>query len=372
MYGKWRVSSELRGSRRMSEGGVQGAGNGEYALTSADDIDADRLIDFAARIWPDRPPYDRILCCWWRHASPDCANALVHQGTGTVVGLCAGRPSEWVVAGQVYPAVSICDFFVDPHHQGKLFGRRLLRSFEAPGRLVNAISISDIAAAYVARLGWRGPYASSLMAMPLPLFAKIGHSLIVGRAGLDLTDYASAGGQLPERLRADLDRIEAVRAHDVHAHMQRGAREWSWRTSIYPDNTYRFCVAYRDGEPVGYVAVRPMTPGRSRQMGRLRGALITDLVALHDDPATLRALAGRGVAVAAELRTTVALFLTTARSHRRALAAIGFVSPGFPVLGRLLARRAPTYMWLPRGPGAGLAAENMTMTFADSAVDLDL
>jgi hypothetical protein len=29
-------------------------------------------------------------------------------------------------------------------------------------------------------------------------------------------------------------------------------------------------------------------------------------------------------------------------------------------------------MWLPRGPGAGLAAENMTMTFADSAVDLDL
>jgi hypothetical protein len=66
------------------------------------------------------------------------------------------------------------------------------------------------------------------------------------------------------------------------------------------------------------------------------------------------------------------LFVTTAPSHRRALAAMGFVSPGFPVLGRLLARRAPTYMWLPRGPGAALAAENMTMTFADSAVDLDL
>jgi GNAT superfamily N-acetyltransferase len=356
----------------MSEGAVQVAGISEYALVSANDIDDDRLINFASRIWPDRPPYERILSCWWRRTSSDCANALVHQRTGAVIGLCAGRPSEWVIAGQVHPAVSICDFFVDPHHEGKLLGRRLLRSFEAPGRLVNALSISDIAAAYVRRMGWRGPYASSLMVMPLPLFATIGHSLMVGRAGFDLRDYSSAGGRLPETLGADLDRLEARRENDAPAHMRRGASEWSWRLSIYPDNTYRFCVAYRNGEPVGYVAVRPMTPGRSRQMGRLRGALITDLVALHDDPATLRALAAKGVATAAGLRAAAALFVTTALSHRRALAAIGFVSPGFPIFGRMLADRAPTYMWSPRGPGAGLAAENMTMTFADSAVDLDL
>jgi len=356
----------------MSEGGIQLTGDSEYALVSANDIDPDKLIDFASRVWPDRPPYDRILSCWWRHTSSSCARALAHQRTGTMVGLCAGRPSEWVIAGQVHPAVSICDFFVDPRHQGKLLGRRLLRSFEAPGRLVNAISISDIAVAYIVRLGWKGPYSSSLMVMPLPIFAKFCHSLTVGRAGFDLKDCASAGGQLPETLGVDLDRIEAMRGHDAPAHMRRGASEWSWRMSIYPDNTYRFCVAYRDGVPVGYVAVRPMTPGRSRQIGRLRGALITDLVALHDDPTTLRVLAAKGVAMAAELRATVALYATTSLSHRRVLAAIGFVSPGFPVLGRVLARRAPTYMWLPRGPGAGLAAENMTMTFADSAVDLDL
>jgi GNAT superfamily N-acetyltransferase len=356
----------------MSQGNIQVTSDSEHALVPAHDVDPDRLIDFASRIWSDRPPYDRILSCWWRHASPDCAHALVHQRTGTMVGLCAGRPSEWVIAGQVHPAVSICDFFVDPRHEGKLFGRRLLRSFEAPGRLVNAISISDIAVAYIRRLGWKGPYSSSLMLMPLPLFARFGHSLTAARAGFDLKDYASAGAQLPEALGVDLDRIEAMRGHDAPAHMRRGASEWSWRMSIYPGNTYRFSVAYRDGVPVGYVAVRPMTPGRSRQMGRLRGALITDLVALRGDPATLRVLAAKGVAIAAELRATVALLLTTAPSHRRALAAMGFLSPGFPVLGRLLARRAPIYMWLPRGPGAGLAADNMTMTFADSAVDLDL
>jgi hypothetical protein len=356
----------------MSAGDAQASRHSEYASVPANDIDAGKLVDFASRVWSDRPPYDRILSCWWRHASSDCANALVHQGTGTVVGLCAGRPSEWVIAGQVHPAISICDFFVDPNHEGRMLGRRLLRSFEAPGRLLNAISISDIAAAYVNRMGWMGPYASSLLLMPLPHVARIGHFLMARRADLDLTDYAIAGGKIPATLGADLDRIEAARAGDGPAHMRRGASEWSWRMTIYPDRTYRFCVAYRDGEPRGYVVVRPTTPGRSRRMGRLRGALISDLVALHDDAETLRVLAARAVAISAELSAAVVLFVTTAQSHRRALAAIGFLSQDFPIFGRVLARRAPTYMWSPRGPGAGLSAEGMTMTFADSAVDLDL
>jgi hypothetical protein len=356
----------------MSAADAQAPHRSEYALVPANDIDAERLVDFASRVWSDRPPYDRILSCWWRHASPDCANALVHQGTGPVIGLCAGRPSEWIIAGEIHPTISICDFFVDPHHEGKLLGRRLLRSFEAPGRLLNAISISDIAAAYVSRMGWMGPYASSLLLMPLPHVARIGHSLMVRGADLDLRDHAIASGEIPAALGADLDRIEAARACDEPAHMRRGASEWSWRISIYPDRMYRFCLAYRDGEPLGYVVVRPMTPGRSRQMGRLRGALITDLVAIRDDATTLRVLAARAVAISAELSAAVALFVTTAHSHRRALAAIGFMSQDLPFFGRVLARRAPTYMWSPRGPGAGLAAESMTMTFADSAVDLDL
>jgi GNAT superfamily N-acetyltransferase len=356
----------------MSDGSAQTAGTGDYAPVSANDVDADRLINFASRVWPDRPPYDRILSCWWRNAPSECAHALVHRASGLMVGLCAGRPSEWIIAGRVHPAVSICDFFVDPRHEGRLLGRRLLRSFEAPGRLLNAISISDVAATYVSRMGWKGPYDSALMLMPLPGIARVAHSLMRRRSGLDLTDHVLHGAQMPDKLGADLDRIEAARVCDAPSRMRRGASEWSWRMSIYPDRTYRFCIAYRDAEPLGYVAVRSMTPGRSRQMGKLRGALITDLAAFRDDPAILRALAARAVAIAAELRAAVALFVTTAWSHRRALASIGFVSPSFPLLRHVLARHAPTYMWQPRGPGAALSAENMTMTFADSAFDLDL
>jgi len=356
----------------MSEGDAQATRSSDYALVAANDIDAERLVDFASRVWHDRPPFERILSSWWRHASPGCANALVHQASAAVVGLCTGRPSEWIIGGRLHPAVSICDFFIDPRHGGKLLGRRLLRSFEAPDRFINAFSISDVAVAYGTRLGWRGPYASSLMVMPLPILARIGHSLMLARAGLDLEDHAVCGGQMPQALKADLDRIDTTTADDAAAHMRRGANEWAWHLSIYPERTYRFCVAYRNAEPIGYVVTRRMTSGRSRQMGRLQAAMITDLVAVHDDPVVLRALAARAVATAAELRAAIALFATTALSHRRALAAIGFVSADFPVLGRLLRERAPTYMWVPRGPGAALTADGMTMTFADSAVDLDL
>jgi hypothetical protein len=124
--------------------------------------------------------------------------------------------------------------------------------------------------------------------------------------------------------------------------------------SIYPDRT---------------VSVLPRIP-RCRAPRLCGGA--PDDAGPKPSNGQISTLAARAVAISAELRATVALFVTTARSHRRALAAIGFMSADFPIFGRVLARRAPTYMWVPRGPGAGLAAESMTMTFADSAVDLDL
>jgi hypothetical protein len=343
-----------------------------YGVVSANSIDAERLIDFASRVWPDRRPHERILSSWWRHVAPSCANALVHHASGAMVGLCAGRPSEWIIANQVYPAVSICDFFVDARHGGKLLGRRLLRTFEAPGRLMNAISISDVAVAYVKRMGWVGPHTSTLMAIPLPLLAKVTHALLVKERGLVFKNYAISGGSIPDVLKHELNRIDAMRAPDEPARMRRGGREWEWRVSIYPDRVYRFCIAYRGVEPVGYVVTRRVTSGRSRLIGRVPAALIVDLLAAHNDPGVLEALAARAIATAAKLSAVAAIFITTAPCHRDALTAIGFLSPRFPVFGRMLRAHAPSYMWLPRGAGVDLKADQMTMTFADSALDLDL
>ncbi len=82
-------------------------------------------------------------------------------------------------------------------------------------------------------------------------------------------------------------------------------------------------------------------------MDRLKAAMITDLVALDDDPAVLRALVGKAVRTAAALEARILLMATTSSAHARALA--GFLSPATPLVGRLLARRAPQFMWRPKG-----------------------
>jgi hypothetical protein len=345
---------------------------GDYALCAAKSI-ADRdLIRFAAAIWPEDADREaRILRSWWRNAAPECAVAAVHQPTRTMVGICCARPCDWVIAGKIHPAVSICDWYVDPGHEGKLLGRRMLRRFEVPGRFLNAISISHVAVAYLNRLGWVGPYKSCLMMMPFPGFGRIWHLTVRRGSGLDLEEHTIASRQALGALGADLDRIEAARATTGLAHMRRSADDWSWRLSIYADRLYRFCVARRGGEPVGYVVVRPMA-GTSRSLGRLKAALITDLVAIGDDREVLQALAMKAVFLAAEMRVALALYVTTSGAHRRALAAIGYLSPGLPMLGRLLQRRAPVFMWSPRGPGKELTPDGIEMTFADSTIDLDL
>jgi hypothetical protein len=344
---------------------------GKYVLVPARSIDEDRLIDFAAAVWPQQSPNYRILSSWWRRADPACAVAAVHQASGAMAGLCGGRPCEWRVTEHTQPGIGICDWYVAPGHAGRGLGRRLVKHFDAPDRFFYAFSISDDAIAYLRALGWTGPYRSAIMALPLPRLVGPSLSFLARQNGLELEDRDLSGGEPLGALGADLDRIEASRSH-APAHMRRGANEWSWRLSVCGERRYRFCVARRAGQPIGYVVVRRMTPGRSRQLGKFSAAIITDLVAIDDDPDVLLAVALRAVSVASELRAAALLTVTTTPAHRKALAKLGFISPTMPLIGRLLERRSPEFMWLPRGPAAALTADKMALTFADVAIDLDL
>jgi hypothetical protein len=344
---------------------------GAYNLVSARRVERATLIAFSQTIWPDRSP-DRLLSSWWMRADDNCSVAAIHRSTGIMAGLCAGRPSKWVVDGQTHPAVAICDWYVASGHAARMLGRRLVRHFEMPDRMLYAFSMSDDAIAYLARLGWVGPYTSALLALPLPHVARWVHAVLPSPRALDLRDYVVASGALPAPLAEHLDRIQTARTGDATAHMRRGADEWSWRLSICGERSYRFCLAYRAGEPVGYIAVRRLSPGSSRLLGKIPGALLTDLAAVGDDSEVLSALVARATVYASKLGAAVVLAATTNAEHRRALARTGFLSPGFPLLGRLLERRAPQYMWLPRGPAAQLAVNGVLLTFADSDVDFKL
>lgn len=352
----------------METSGAQTEAAGDYVTVPASTVDDARLLSFAALVRPDP---ERLLSNWWRQAGPECAIAVVHRASDEVAALSSGRFCDWAIAGQVHPAVSIGDWFVHPEHVGKLLGRRMLRHFGA-GRLAFGLSVSERGVGYVQRLRWKGPYRSSLLAMPLPRVARLWLPLRRGPAGVSFDQVAVTGGELPEALRGDLDRIDQRRLADPLAHMRRDSATWAWHLSIVRDRVYRFCVARRGGEPAGYAAVRAIMPGRSRQLGALRAALIVDLAVVDDDPEVTRGLAARAAGIAGELGAAVALFLTTVPSQQRIFARLGFLTPGFPVLGRLLARRSPVYVWNPRGPGSRLAPDRLVMTFADGMLDLDL
>ena len=340
----------------------------DYLLVPAASVNTERLLAFDAVVQPERQPRDRILASWWRYATPECAIAAIHTPSGAMVGICAGRPSTWIFASSSIPSIAICSWFVDPAHFGKGIGKRMVQQLSAPGRFLYTFVISEAAIANFHRLGWVGPYMAPMLARPLPgllAFSRRG-------VGIELEDYTINGRDIPAALGGALDRIEGSQPADARAHMRRDAQELSWRLSLSGERQYRFTVASRASEPVGYVAVRRATPGTNRLMDRLRVALITDLVAVDDEAAVLRSLACSAVASAGQLGAAAMLATTTVPAQQKALAAAGFLSSHVPLLGTMLAARSPRFMWVPEGPAARLTAEGIALTFADSDADFNL
>jgi hypothetical protein len=341
----------------------------DYVFVPAASIDAERLLAFDAVVQPERHPRDRILASWWMRATPECAIAAIHTPSGAIVGICAGRPSTWIFPSGSIPSIGICSWFVDPAHFGKGIGKRMVKQFSAPGRFLYTFVISEAAIANFRRLGWVGPYMAPMLARPLPCLLAFSSWR---DAGIELRDYTVNGPDIPTALGAALDRIQGNQAADARAHMRRDAQELSWRLSLSSERQYRFTVASRASEPVGYVAVRRATPETNRLMDLLRAAIVTDLVAVDDEAAVLRSLACSVVASAGHLRAMAALATTTIPAHQKALSAAGFLSSHVPLLGTLLASRSPRFMWVPEGPAARLTAEGIALTFADSDADFNL
>jgi hypothetical protein len=340
----------------------------DYMLVPAASVDAKRLLAFDAVVRPQRQPRDRILASWWRRAAPECAIAAIHTPTGSMVGICGGRPSTWIVASRCIPATGICEWFVHPAHFGKGIGKRMVQQFGAPGRFLYTFVISEAAIANFKRLGWVGPYVAPMLARPLPSLRASFRS----NTDFNLQSFLVTARDMPAAVAGILDRIEATRITSACARMRRDGQELSWRLSLSDERQYRFTVANRASEPVGYVAVRRATRGTNRLMDRLHAVLVTDLVAVDDDAAVLRLLARSAAASAGQLGAAVALATTTVPAHQEALTAAGFLSAHMPLLGSMLAAHSPRFMWLADGPAAELTPDRIALTFADSDADFNL
>jgi len=341
----------------------------DYVFVPAVSVDAERLLAFDAVVQPERQARDRILTSWWTRATPECAVAAIHTPSGAMVGICAGRPSTWIFPSGSIPAIAICSWFVDPAHFGKGIGKRMVKQLSAPGRFLYTFVISEAAIANFQRLGWVGPYVAPMLARPLPGLLALSSWR---DAGIEFRDFTVNGRDIPAALGAALDRIERNRSAQPRIHMRRDTQELSWRLSLSSERQYRFTIASRGSEPVGYVAVRRATPGTNRLMDLLRAAIVTDLVAIDDEAAVLRSLASSVVASAGHLRAMTVLATTTVPAQQKALSAAGFLSSHVPLLGTLLASRSPRFMWAPEGPAERLTAEGIALTFSDSDADFNL
>jgi GNAT superfamily N-acetyltransferase len=337
-----------------------------YAIVPAQSIGEESLLAFAKAIWPVRPNPEKILSSWWRRAEPSCAVVAIHEATGATAGICAGLPCTWIIDGESRPAIAINNWYVVPDHMGKGLGRSLMRHYETPGRFLYAFSISDAAAANFTKLGWAGPYASFLMVHPLPVVFRF----IARSKALTFREYQIGTEGLSLLLATELDHVEHARLH-ASAYMRRNAQDWSWHLSIAGNLDHRFRVAYREGIPVGYVVLRPRQSGKDKT-GKLKTAMITDLVAVNDEPAVLRALGAEAITIAGKMGAMFVGMATTVVSHREALSKLGFLSNATSLIGRFLESRAPRFMWLPQGAASSLKPENVTLTFADSDVDFNL
>src|SRR5262245_37559767 len=281
----YRSHGSVGASTPMSE--CSAAAVQDYLLVPAASVNTERLLAFDAVVQPERQPRDRILASWWRYATPECAVAAIHTPSGAMVGICAGRPSTWIFPSGSIPAIAICSWFVDPTHFGKGIGKRMVKQLSAPGRFLYTFVISEAAIANFQRLGWVGPYVAPMLARPLPGLLALSSWR---DAGIEFRDFTVNGRDIPAALGAALDRIERNRAAEPRIHMRRDTQELSWRLSLSSERQYRFTIASRASEPVGYVAVRRATPGTNRLMDLLRAAIVTDLVAVDAEAAVLRSL----------------------------------------------------------------------------------
>lgn len=335
-----------------------------FSYRSVREIDRALVLDFAERTW-GADSTERIAAKWWLHKDFAHAIAAIDDQGGHVAGMVVAVPSTWpTLEGDTVATVSICGWFVAPNYAGMGLGKRLVRYFDdvAPGQ--NALSISDAAIRSFSALGWTGPWATRLMMLPLPGIRRSPRQ----RDGFSLASHSVRQASLPPELVDALDHIEATRpAHRIRR--RRTASDWRAILSVWPERTYHFHVASRDGEPDGYFVIRATDAQAGSKYRLARLHYVSDIVTNSDAPEALDFLASR-VGPAAPLSAGVLMLCANDEALLARLAGHGWLSEHSRTIGPLLARKAPQFML--GGALADVPQTAASFTFTDSDVDLNI
>ena len=333
-----------------------------FQIVPLAEVAAERLLAFAAGVWPDDSSA-HVLAQWWVRTDHAAVRAAIDPVSRAVAGLVVGVPSRWRLPGQgEVPAISICGWYVHPDFAGRGLGKALVNSFDEEVGGYNALSISDAAVRNFARLGWAGPFSTVLRLLVLPILHR--RRLPEGFA---VVSQPIVDARLPPALRAALDRIDAEKPAD-QLRRHRTAADWEAHFAVRPERRPTMVVLERRRQPVGYVLLRSGDSSAGR-VYRLSGLhYCTDIVLNDRTPEALDA-AFRAIA-AASAKAPAVLLCTADRVLAQAASERGWLDEQALLLGPRLAAKAPRFM-LAKAL-ADLPAEQVQLTFADSDVDFNI
>ncbi len=258
--------------------------------------------------------------------------------------------------------ISICGWYVHPDYVGRGAGQLLVRDFERTAAFLNTLSISDAAARSFAKLGWVGPFRTSLRLLPAPIFRR-------SAAGeIDIQSFRASAEQFPDKLAEALTVLEADKPLS-QLRSRRSADSWRDRLRVNPGRRYDFHILYAGRRPFGYFAVRPTDGEAGRQYRLARLHYVVDAIFNRDDPELLGA-AFRALPAQVAPSAGALLLCTSAPAIAAAASAAGWLDEDSLLIGARLAAKAPLYMVA--GGFAPLAAADIRLTFADSDLDFNI
>lgn len=341
---------------------------GDFDFAPISSLDPPRIEQFAREVWPLDGDRKNVLESWWMTTGGDVATAAVERSSGRIAGLCVGVPSQWDVAGSLVSAVSICNWFVSPAFMGRGLGKALVQSFAPRAPYMNAFSVSVAAIENFRKLGWTGPYKSRLLLFPAPRLRTIWRR---SSGEVSLETYRVQGPVLPPNLGDSLDQIDRERPAGQFRRRRR-PEDWQAHLAYFPARQFDIQIVHRDGRAIGYFATRPADRFAGQIYRRARLHYVADLVINSDDFAIVRAILDAIVAVPAVHAAGAILLCTTDERIASTAAESGWWSHQTPLIGRRLKQKAPLYM---KGDGFRSPApdgRDLTLTFFDSDVDLNI